>query len=84
MRSADIDQTAACLKEIRIKYKTKAKQLTIQLTKELSVDWTTSCHMCIIQAIEDAMELPNKLRELLTSHLLKAKWFWYMDMKIFI
>lgn len=61
VRSCDIEEPAASLKEIRMKYKVQSKQATIQLTKELLVDWTTACHMCIIQALEDAKELPNKL-----------------------
>ncbi|WAR03618.1 K0100-like protein [Mya arenaria] len=62
VRSCDIVSPAASLQEIRIKYQVSQKEGTVQLSKELTFDWTTACHMCIIQAIEDVAELKNKLR----------------------
>ncbi|XP_052234314.1 protein KIAA0100-like isoform X2 [Dreissena polymorpha] len=60
-RSDNLDHPAASLKEIRIKFNASAREGSVQLAKELVVDWTTACHMCIIQAIEDVTELKNKL-----------------------
>ncbi|KAL4223450.1 hypothetical protein ACF0H5_016921 [Mactra antiquata] len=62
VRSCDIDHPAASLQEIRIKYKIKKKECMIQLGKELLFEWTTACHMCIIQAFEDLTEFNNKTR----------------------
>jgi len=61
VRSNEIDNPAASLKEIRIKFNTVKKEGTVQLAKELNFDWTTACHMCIIQALEDVAELKSKI-----------------------
>ena len=63
-RSIDIDCPTVSIREIRMKLKQKDQEVTLTITKELMLDWTTSCHMCIIQAIEDVKELKNKITEL--------------------
>ena len=63
-RSIDIDYPTVSIREIRMKLKQKDQEVTLTITKELMLDWTTSCHMCIIQAIEDIKELKNKIAEL--------------------
>ena len=61
LRSVDIDQPTVSVREIRIKLKQLEKEVTFTITKEMMLDWTTACHMCIIQAIEDVKEIKNKL-----------------------
>ena len=64
LRSHDIDHPTVSIQEIKIKLKQTTKEVTLTLTKELKLDWTTACHMCIIQAIEDVKELKTRISEL--------------------
>ena len=64
LRSHDIDNPTVSIQEIKIKLKQTTKEVTLTLTKELKLDWTTACHMCIIQAIEDVKELKTRISEL--------------------
>ena len=64
LRSVDIDHPTASIREIKIKLKQTTKEMTLTFNKELKLDWTTACHMCIIQAIEDVKELKSRISEL--------------------
>ena len=64
LRSVDIDHPTASIRMIKVKLKQTTKEMTLTFTKELMLDWTTACHMCIIQAIEDVKELKCRISEL--------------------
>ncbi|XP_060562860.1 LOW QUALITY PROTEIN: protein hobbit-like [Ruditapes philippinarum] len=61
-RSCELDHPVANLEDIKMNCNVKEKTFNIQLFKKLYFDWSTSCHMCIIQAIEDVKEMNNKIR----------------------
>jgi len=79
VRSNEIDNPAASLKEIRIKFNTVKKEGTVQLAKELNFDWTTACHMCIIQALEDVAELKCKISKKERNYFLSETRMFFMS-----
>jgi hypothetical protein len=66
-RSCELDHPVANLEDIKMNCNVKEKTFNIQLFKKLYFDWSTSCHMCIIQAIEDVKEMNNKISKFLFS-----------------
>ncbi|XP_041349626.1 protein KIAA0100-like [Gigantopelta aegis] len=58
--SAKLSDPVVHIKEIRVKFQDQSLQIYVQ--KELVLVWATHCHMCLNQAIQDALLLRGSLK----------------------
>ncbi|XP_071094347.1 protein hobbit-like isoform X1 [Haliotis cracherodii] len=61
-RSSELTSPAAQIREIRVKVKSAEKEIQVHILKELGLEWNTSCHMCLQQALLDFTHLKAILK----------------------
>ncbi|VDI39950.1 Hypothetical predicted protein [Mytilus galloprovincialis] len=61
VKSVNLKDPIIHIQEVKCVYKHTEKNMAIHVLKEVSCDWSTHHHMCIIQAIEDFTELTSRI-----------------------
>ncbi|XP_052074223.1 protein KIAA0100-like isoform X2 [Mytilus californianus] len=61
VKSVNLKDPIIHIQEVKCVYKHQEKNMTIHVLKQVSCDWSTSHHMCIIQAIDDFTELTSRI-----------------------
>ncbi|KAK3084827.1 hypothetical protein FSP39_019738 [Pinctada imbricata] len=62
LRSTELHHPVFHLQELRATFKQDVKEANVQILKDLSCDWRTCHHMCIIQALQDSSDFIARIR----------------------
>ncbi|XP_076453404.1 protein hobbit-like isoform X2 [Babylonia areolata] len=61
-KMSEVSSSVLHIHEVKASYAEGKKELRVHILRELTMDWTTSAHMCVLQGVQNMASLLDRLR----------------------